>query len=204
MKDFHQGGLFNFAEPIALKLGRENRYQFLVIQAKLNELTTVYSKANEAWTRLFPLKPFNGFYQNQITAEAHKVSKSIAIIFKWFALVSILLTATGLFALVSLTTLKKMKEIALRKVVGASPRHILILINKNYFWIFIVSSFIGCYGGWVLTNLLLNMIFKINSGVSTGALIGSIAALLIITTIITSIKVWQAIRTNPAKLLSSE
>ena len=48
------------------------------------------------------------------------------------------------------------------------------------------------------------MIFKINSGVSTGALIGSIAALLIITTIITSIKVWQAIRTNPAKLLSSE
>lgn len=204
MKNFHQGYLFNMTEPVAFKLGKENNFRFLVIQAKQNELSNVYSKANEAWTRLFPLKPFNGFYQNQITAEAHKVSKSIAIIFKWFALVSILLTATGLFALVSLTTLKKMKEIALRKVVGASPRHILILINKNYFWIFIVSSFIGCYGGWALTNLLLDMIFKINSGVSTGALIGSIAALLIITSIITSIKVWQAIRTNPAKLLSSE
>jgi len=204
MKDFHQGYLFNLAEPVALKLGRENRYQFLVMQADKNDLSMVYSKANDAWTKLFPLKPFNGFYQNQITAEAYNISKSIATIFKWFALVSILLTATGLFALVSLTTLKKMKEIALRKVVGASPRHILVLINKNYFWIFIVSSILGCYGGWTLTNLLLNIIFKINSGVSTGALIGSISALFIITAVITSIKVWQAIRTNPVKLLNTE
>ncbi len=204
IKDFHQGYLFNLAEPVALKLGRENNFRFLVMQAKQNQLSTVYSKANEAWKRLFPLKPFNGFYQNQITAEAYNVSNSIAIIFRWFALVSILLTATGLFALVSLTALKKMKEIALRKIVGASPRHILVLINKNYFWIFIVSSVIGCYGGWTLTNLLLNMIFKINSGVSTGALVGSIAALFIITSVITSIKVWQAIRTNPVKLLKTE
>jgi len=204
MKDFHQGYLFNLAEPVALKLGRENRYQFLVMQADKNDLSIVYSKANDAWSKLFPLKPFNGFYQNEITAEAYNISKSIATIFKWFALVSILLTATGLFALVSLTTLKKMKEIALRKVVGASPRHILVLINKNYFWIFIVSSILGCYGGWTLTNLLLNIIFKINSGVSTGALIGSISALFIITAVITSIKVWQAIRTNPVKLLNTE
>ena len=204
IKDFHQGYLFNLAEPVALKLGRENNFRFLVMQAKQNQLSTVYSKANDAWKRLFPLKPFNGFYQNQITAEAYNVSNSIAIIFRWFALVSILLTATGLFALVSLTALKKMKEIALRKIVGASPRHILVLINKNYFWIFIVSSVIGCYGGWTLTNLLLNMIFKINSGVSTGALVGSIAALFIITSVITSIKVWQAIRTNPVKLLKTE
>ena len=204
MKDFHQGYLFNLAEPVALKLGRENRYQFLVMQANKNELSTVYSKANDAWSKLFPLKPFNGFYQNEITAEAYNISKSIATIFKWFALVSILLTATGLFALVSLTTLKKMKEIALRKVVGASPQHILVLINKNYFWIFIVSAILGCYGGWTLTNLLLNIIFQINSGVSTSALIGAVAALFIITSIITSIKVWQAIRTNPVKLLNTE
>jgi len=204
MKDFHQGYLFNLAEPVAFKLGRENGFQFLVMQAKQNELSTVYSKANEAWAKLFPLKPFNGFYQNQITAEAYNISKNIAVIFKWFALVSILLTATGLFALVSLTALKKMKEIALRKVVGASPRHILVLINKNYFWIFIVSSILGCYGGWALTNLLLNIIFQINSGVSIGALIGAVAALFIITSIITSIKVWQAIRTNPVKLLNTE
>src|SRR6185295_5903700 len=114
-----------------------------------------------------------------------------------FAIVSILLTATGFFALVSLTVLKKMKEIALRKVVGAGPRHILVLINKGYFWILLISAAVGCYGGWALTKLLLNMIFKINAGISNSTLIGSVIVLFVIAGITSGIKVWQAIKTNP-------
>lgn len=204
LKDFHVDNVFNPLDPVAMKLAKENKFQFLVMQAKPDQLSTVYSKLNDTWKRLFPTKPFNGFYQNQITAEAYKTSKSIAVIFKWFAIVSILLTATGLFALVSLTVLKKMKEIALRKVVGASPHHILVLVNKSYFWIFIVSAILGCYGGWALTKLLLDLIFKINAGVSSFALIGSVAALFAITALVTGFKVLQAIRTNPVKLLKTE
>jgi len=204
LKDFHPDRLFEPLEPAAMKLAKESRFQFLIMRAKPEELTAVYAKANDVWKRLFPLKPFNGFYQNQVTAEAFETSKNIAIIFKWFALVCILLTATGLFALVSLTTLKKMKEIALRKVVGAAPRHIMVLINKSYFWIFIVSAMVGCYGGYALTKLLLDMIFKINAGVDSAALIGSVAALFLITALVTGIKVWQAVRTNPVKLLRTE
>ena len=149
------------------------------------------------------MKPYTGFYQNHIKAEAYDTSKSIARIFTWFAIISILLTATGLFALVSLTVLK-MKEIALRKVVGASPRHILVLINRGYFWIFIISAVVGCYGGWALTRLLLNMIFKINAGINNSTLIGSVIVLFIIAGITSGIKVWQAIKTNPIKLLRTE
>ena len=76
----------------------------------------------------------------------------MATIFSWFGIVSILLMATGLFALVSLVTLKKMKEIALRKVVGAAPKHILVLLNKNFFLIFIISALLGCLGGLALTR----------------------------------------------------
>jgi putative ABC transport system permease protein len=204
LKDFHPDYLFNTLEPVAMKLAKESRFQFLIMQAKPEDLTMVYRKAQDAWKRLFPLKPFNGFYQNQITAEAFETSKNIAIIFKWFAVVCILLTATGLFALVSLTTLKKTKEIALRKVVGAAPHHIMLLINKSYFWIFLISAVVGCYGGYALTKLLLDMIFKINAGVGSGALIGSVAALFIIAAFVTGIKVWQAVRTNPVKMLRTE
>jgi ABC-type antimicrobial peptide transport system permease subunit len=196
--------LYNPMAPVAFKLGRENRYQYIILQARPQDLTTVYAKATDAWKRLFPLKPFNGFYQNEVKADTYKTTTSIAIIFRWFAIVCILLTTTGLFALVTLTALKKMKEIALRRVVGAAPQHVLVLINQNYFWIFIVSSILGCLGGWALTKLLLDLIFKVNSGVSVTALIGAVVALFVITACITSIKVWQAIRTNPVKLLRTE
>jgi hypothetical protein len=202
LKDFHPDRLFQPLEPVAMKLAKETRFQFLIMQAKPEELTAVYAKANDVWKRLL-VKAIQRFL-NQVTAEAFETSKNIAIIFKWFALISILLTATGLFALVSLTALKKMKEIALRKVVGAAPRHIMVLINKSYFWIFIVSAILGCYGGYALTKLLLDMIFKINAGVDSTALIGSVAALFAITALVTGIKVWQAVRTNPVKLLRTE
>jgi len=204
LKDFHSNRLFDPMDPVAMKLSRETRFQFLIMQAKPKQLTAVYGKVQDAWKRLFPMKPFNGFYQNQVTAEAFQTSKSIAIIFKWFAIVCILLTATGLFALVSLTTLKKMKEIALRKVVGAAPRHIMVLVNRGYFWIFIISALVGCYGGYALTKMLLDMIFKINAGVNTTAVVGSVGALFLIAALVTGIKVWQAVRTNPVKLLRTE
>jgi putative ABC transport system permease protein len=204
LKDFQSDVLFQPLEPVAMKLARDNRFQYLIIQSRVADLANVYAKTKDAWKKTLPMKPYTGFYQDQIKAEAFETSKSIAKIFSWFAIISILLTATGLFALVSLTVLKKMKEIALRKVVGAGPGHILVLINKGYFWIFIVSAALGCYGGWALTKLLLNMIFKINAGIDNSTLVSSVVVLFIIAVVTSGIKVWQAVKTNPVKLLRTE
>jgi ABC-type antimicrobial peptide transport system permease subunit len=204
LKDFKLDQLFDPVEPVAMKLGKENRYQFLVMQAKIQDIELVYTKARDAWKKIFPMKPFSGFYQNEITKEAYQTTNNIAKIFFWFAIISILLTATGLFALVSLTVMKKMKEIAVRKVAGARARHILVLVNRGYFWVFVVGAAVGCYGGYALTKLLLDMIFKVNAGIASSTLINSVLVLFIMAAITSGIKVWQAVRTNPVKLLRSE
>ena len=204
LKDFKIDQLFDPLEPVVMKLGRQNRYQFLIMQAQISDLELVYTKARDAWKKTFPMKPFTGFYQNELKMEAYQTTNNIAKIFFWFAVVSILLTATGLFALVSLTVVKKMKEIALRKVVGANPGHILILVNRGYLWIFILGAAVGCYGGYALTKLLLDLIFAINSGIAKSTLVDAVLVLFIIAAVTSGIKVWQAVRTNPIKLLRSE
>jgi len=204
LKNFHVDQLFDPEEPVVMKLGKENRYQFLVLQAKVSDMELVFAKSRDAWKKVFPMKPFTGFYQNDVTNEAFEVTNNIAKIFFWFAIISVLLTATGLFALVSLTVVKKMKEIALRKVAGARARHILVLINRGYFLIFIIGAAVGCYGGYAFTNILLNSIFGVNSGIANSTLINSVIVLFVIAGITSGIKVWQAIRTNPVKLLRSE
>jgi len=204
LKDFHADLLFNPLEPVAIKLVKEDKYQYLVVQAKQGDLTDVYEQSKKAWKKIFPLQPFRGFYQNEVKTEGYRISNNIATIFSWFAAVSILLTATGLFALVSLTVLKKMKEIAIRKVAGAYPKHILVLIGKGYFWIFIFSAFVGAYAGYSLTKLLLDMVFKTNNGIGSYTLLYSIVLVFAIALITTGIKVWQAVRANPVKMLRSE
>jgi hypothetical protein len=204
LKDFHVSELFDPIEPVAVKLGKENRYQFLVMQAKVRDLELVYAKARDAWKKVLPMKPFTGFYQNQIMKEAYSTTSNIAKIFFWFAIVSVLLTATGLFSLVSLTVMKKMKEIAVRKVAGARAKNILVLVNRGYFWVFIVGAALGCYGGYALTKLLLDLIFGVNAGITTSTLVYSVLVLLMIAAVTSGIKVWQAVRTNPVKLLRTE
>jgi ABC-type antimicrobial peptide transport system permease subunit len=204
LKDFQLDRLFDPTEPVVMKLAKENRFQFLVLQTKISDLEMVYAKTRDAWKKIFPMKPFTGFYQNEITQEAYKVTSNIAKIFSWFAIISILLTATGLFGLISLTIVKKMKEIALRKVVGARAGHILLLVNRGYFWIFIVGAAVGCYGGYALTKLLLDMIFAVNAGIASSTLVNSVLVLFIIVAITSGFKVWQAVRTNPIKLLRTE
>ena len=164
----------------------------------------MFEHTKKSWQKLFPLQPFRAFYQNEITAEGYKVSNSIATIFTWFAIVSILLTATGLFALVSLSVLKRTKEIAIRKVSGANAGHIMALISKGYFWIFILSALLGSYAGWALTKILLNMIFKVNAGVAGNNLLAAVLLLFVIVIFTTGIKIWEAVKANPVKMLRSE
>lgn len=202
--DFHQNMLFEPIQPVALRMVRADKYQQLIIRARPGELTSTYDQVKAAWAKLFPLKSFNGFYQDEVAAEAMKVTTSIAQIFAWFAIVSILLTATGLFALVSLTVLKKMKEIAVRRVVGASPGNVVVLVNKGYFWILIVATGIGSYGGFALTRLLMDSIFKINVGIGVTTLATASASVLLIALSTVGVKVWQAIRANPAEVLKGD
>jgi putative ABC transport system permease protein len=163
----------------------------------------VYDQTKAAWTKLYPMKPFSAYYQDQVAAQASQVNQSIATIFFWFAIVSMLMCATGMFALVSLTVQKRMKEIAIRKVVGASGRHIFQLVLKGYFWIFILAAGIGCYAGYALSKLLMDMIFRINAGVSAASLTMSFICLLVINAITIGSRIWYALRTNAADVLKA-
>jgi len=204
LKDFHPVTVFEPAPFVAMRFSKENQYHYLLIRARPSNLSAVYEKVRAAWKVQYPLKPFNAFYQNQVKQMAYETNASIATIFSWFGILSVLLTATALFALVSLTTLKKMKEIALRRVAGAAPKHILILINKSFFLIFVIAALLGCLAGLAMTRLLINAIFKINAGVGLDSLVWAMLTLLTIAAVTSGIKVWEAIRTNPVKLLRTE
>jgi len=193
--------LFEPLAPAVMRLVKPERYGNLIVKARPGQLIAVHDRVKAKWAQLYPLKPFNSFYQDQVAAEAMKVTQSIATIFTWFSVVAILLTATGLFALVSLTIVKRMKEIALRKVVGAKPKQILLLLSRGYAWIFLIAAIIGSWAGLSLTRFLMDTIFKINSGVEPITMVLAVLLMLLITLVTLAVQVRQAVRANPAKVL---
>ncbi len=196
--------LFEPLAPAVMRLIKPERYSNLVIKAAPGELISVHDRVKAQWAQLYPLKPFHGFYQDEYAADALKVTNSIATIFTWFSVIAMLLTATGLFALVSLTILKRMKEIALRKVVGAKPRQILLLVSKGYAWIFGIAMIIGCWVGLNFTKFLMDTIFKINVGVESQTMVLAVLAILLIAMGTIGFKVRQALNSNPADVLRAD
>lgn len=206
VKDFTSGNLFEPLQSYAIRTVEPAKYAELIVRTKPGTMNDVYNQSKKVWTNLFPLKPFSGNYQQDAggAAESIHTNNSVATIFFWFAIISVLLTATGLFALISLTVLKKTKEIAIRKVVGANPKHIYRLVLKGYVLIFLLASALGCYAGYALSGLLMDMIFRINAGVSLPVIWISLAAVLLITTVTIGARVWAALRVNPTTVLKGE
>ena len=204
LKDFHPVTLFEPVEPTAMRLIGENDYKVLVAQANSKNLKSLYQATESAWKKLFPGEPFSGFYQDEMTANAFQVSSSIASIFSWLAVVTVLLSTAGLFALISLTLMKRMREIALRMIVGASPIDIFLLMNKGFLWVVLAGLVLGGFAGWSLTKNLLDQIFRINVGISPVSVIISMGGMLLIALLTTVIRIWHALQTKTVDLLRTQ
>jgi ABC-type antimicrobial peptide transport system permease subunit len=203
LKDFVHATLFDPKESVAMILTSPAKYSRIIVRSKPGMITGVYDQTKAAWNKLYPTKPFRAYYQDQLAANAAAVNNSITKIFSWFAIISVLMAATSMFALVSLNVLKRSKEIAIRKVVGAEDRHIFQLVLKGYSWIILLSAALGCYGGYALSRLLMDLIFRINAGVSSKSLTLSFISVLLICGATIGARVWMVLRSKATDALKS-
>jgi putative ABC transport system permease protein len=176
----------------------------LIKTASVAQQPQIMASIKSQWKQLFPFTPFNVGYQNEMLVEAIEVSNNIAISMAVLAGIAILLSITGLFSLVSLNVLRRMREVAVRRVMGASAGQVAWVLNKSYIWIFAFAVVLGCVGGRYLALSLMDSIFKINIGVQAAALVWSTLGILIVACTTIGIKLWQTLRVNPADVLRGD
>lgn len=204
VKDFYYEGFFQPIEPVMMKFVPEDKFNFWVVEAEPQNLLALNNEFKEDWNTTFPFKPYEGFFQSELMEGDLLVSENIAAINLFMAIITILLSSAGLYALVSLNVLKRLKEIAIRKVVGASTGKIAWLINKNYVWIFLVAAVGGSVGGSVLAKLLLSSIYSTHVDLSILTFFFSSLMIFIIAGITVGYKILEVTKTNPADILRSD
>jgi cell division protein FtsX len=204
IKDFYYEGFFDPIQPVMMKLVPSEIFNFWVVEAEPQNLLALNTEFKEKWNTLFPFKPYEGFFQSELMEEDLMVSNNIAAIMLFLAVITILLSSAGLFALVSLNILKRMKEIAIRKVVGASTGRIAWLINKNYVWIFLGAAIGGSVWGSVLANMLLSSIYATHVNVGILMLIFSSLMIFVIAGLTIGYKIMEVSKTNPSDILKSD
>ena len=137
-------------------------------------------------------------YQHLYTAE-----KNAGKVFAFAMVVTLIITVAGLFAMAYYATQRRMKEVAIRKVYGASIKDIFVLLNKGFLlWVaiaFAIACPVAYYG---LHKWLEGFVVKTPLNIWIFLLVGVFAFLITLFT--TGYQTWKVATANPVKYLKSE
>ncbi|WP_462253563.1 ABC transporter permease [Ekhidna sp.] len=164
IKDFYDEGVFDKIEPAGIRIAREDTRYYVIAKSDLDPIK-LYDMLEAKWLGVFPNKPFNCDYEDSI-AQAEEVNVNIMFMFQFLALVALILSTIGLYTLVSLNIIKRMKEIGVRKVLGATVNQIILLLNTEFFWLLVISASIGAGASYFILELIMGSIFEVYQGVT--------------------------------------
>lgn len=201
---FLGGGLWNPVRPMLLRYAKPEDYRYITVKTKASDIKAVYEDMEEASKAVFPYKLPNVRYMSEEMAEVAMVNDNIRIMFIFLGIIAAILSAIGLFSLVSLDIIKRMKEIGVRKVLGASVFHIVNIINKRYVVIIMIASVLGSVMGYNMIDVLMGSIWTYYVPIGPLAFILSILLLVVIAMVTVGGKVVKAALANPSSILRDE
>jgi len=203
VKDFIMNSPFQKVEPMIIEGARA---WFNVIHIKFNEeLKTTESLAGtEAVFRKYnPEYPFNYEFVDQVYAKKFDSEKRTGQLVSLFTLLTIFISCLGLFGLASYMAENRIKEIGIRKVLGASVQSITTLLSKDFLKLVFISIVLAVPVSWYfMSKWLEDFAYRITISWWTFALAGIVALAIALLTV--SYQAIKAAIMNPVKSLRTE
>jgi putative ABC transport system permease protein len=153
---------------------------------------------------MFPYRLFNGRMLASDFQEVSDVNNNILKMFVFLGVVAMMLSTTGLFTLISLNIIKRMKEIGVRKVLGASVANITRVINTEFFIILAVASVLGSIASYFAVDALMGSIWKYYQASTSLTFILAISVMFLVSMVAIGYKVFSAASMNPVNTLRNE
>jgi ABC-type antimicrobial peptide transport system permease subunit len=157
----------------------------------------------KVWKKVNPNVPFEYYYQDTVFDGYFIGFTQVSEVLGGASVIMIIISISGIFGLALLILGKKMKEISVRKVLGAGIGNIIFLINKEFLFAIGFAFLFGLpFSYWLTGNL-----FKILDAVSTvtfAPLILSFILLLVMTALSVSWHIYKAQTANPTQYLKDE
>jgi putative ABC transport system permease protein len=204
IKDVYNNGLWEQMDPVMIRYGKADQVRHIIANASVDKIAGVRKDMERIYKELFPERIANIRYMDEEMVEANTVNNNIVKMFVFLGIVALMLSATGLFTLVSLNIIKKMKEIGVRKVLGASGANISKVINKEFVIILIIASVLGAAAGYFMAGLLMNSIWDYYQNATIATMIISASILFFVSALSIGYKVFKTTQLNPSLVLRDE
>jgi len=164
VKDFSHQSFDSPIVPLALRL-MPNELFYANIKIKDYDQEATINYLEKQWNLLNPEYAFNYSYYDQQIEDSFFGMDTIFKVFGFIAFLAIFITFFGLLGMVIYDTESRIKEIGIRKVLGASVFNITTVMAKNFIKLLAMATLIASPIAWLLNNLFLqNIAYRINLG----------------------------------------
>jgi len=201
IKDFHYESLKNEVRPLVLKLTDESH--LISVRIAKGKVADALAATEQHWNSVIPGEPFEYAFVDQEFNKLFKAEKQLSQIFLIFTVLAVLVTCLGLFGLAAYTSEQRIKEIGVRKVLGASVQQILFMLNTQFTWLVLIAFAVVSPITYFLMDEWLTS-FAYRTAIGWDVFVFSAVIALSIAWFTVSAQSWKAARTNPVNSLKSE
>jgi len=138
--------------PTVFFLNNRPVYNYLIVHAKASNISSVLKSVQASWNKLNPGEPFEYSFLDEDFQKNYEAENKLSSIVGYFTIIAILISCLGLFGLATFSAEQRIKEIGVRKVLGASVMNIAGLLSKDFLKLILVAIVIASPIAWFVMN----------------------------------------------------
>jgi putative ABC transport system permease protein len=201
--DFHLYSLHEKIQPLAIMMNQHAALDYCFIKTKSEKSLAIMDLVKNEMAGLEPGIEFKGGFLNENVNNWYQQEQMLSVLFAIAATIAILLSCMGLLAMVLLMIKQRVKEIGVRKVLGASVPSLSIFIAKDFLLLVLIAILIAMPISWIFMNKwLLDFPYKITLQWWMFGIVGLLALAIALLTV--AANTINAARQNPVKSLRTE
>lgn len=204
VEDFHQDIFYLEKSPVVFISGRKESMNFLTVRTFPGDDLEVYEKLRSEWKVIAPDDPFEGIYQSEVMDIFFRENRANQIVLGAISGIALLLACIGLYGLISFQVSRRLKEISVRKVLGASLGHLVRVINKDYLIMLVIAMVVGMPLGYLFVNQLIVAIYPEPAPTTIWPFILAFSITLLAMALTLGSQIMRISTQNPADSLRSE
>lgn len=203
VKDFNFNSLHEEIQPLAIFPLREKTFSRITIRADVSNPARAVDLISSTWKKHYPSALLDYSFLDKELQKQYQEEQRFSKIFSYFSLLSLLIGCLGLYGLISYAASQRIKEIGIRKVLGASVQGITVLLTSDFLKLITLAFLIASPIAWyIMQSWLQNFAYRIDISwwmfLSAGILVTIIALATV------SFQAIKAATANPVKSLRTE
>ena len=202
VRDFHTQSLRDAIEPVILAPGKST-YRMFGARIKPEKTTEVLAAIEKLWTTTYPDFVYEYQFLDEKVERLYRRETQLSKLYSIFAGIAIFISCLGLYGLVSFMATQRVKEVGIRKVLGASVGNIVYLFSREFTLLILLSFVVAAPVAWYLMSRWLAD-FEYRISIGAGIFLLAMAGSILIAWITVGYRAVRAALTNPVKSLKSE